>query len=225
MNAATVAILLDYYFLYVLALFALRSWDEGSADDNLDRVTRLLGELPQAGLVLDVRGNSGGGFDGDVRAEGAAPATAKVATVRPTPDAVPRLSARGLGAARNLTDVSFDLHAGEEQQADEIAQQMIAGHLVGVLEVLADEDAVIVQRRIRAQPEGIVERGAWAHEVEADRPAHRTKPHVHRAGPVDPPADGIGLQEIIELTGHLDREPIVVRQPVRLTKRGPVLAA
>ena len=29
------------------------------------------------------------------------------------PDAVPRLSARSLGAARNLNDVSFDLHAGE----------------------------------------------------------------------------------------------------------------
>jgi ribose transport system ATP-binding protein len=29
------------------------------------------------------------------------------------PDAVPRLSARNLGAGRNLVDVSFDLHAGE----------------------------------------------------------------------------------------------------------------
>ena len=31
----------------------------------------------------------------------------------PAADAVPRLSARSLGAARNLNDVSFDLHAGE----------------------------------------------------------------------------------------------------------------
>jgi ribose transport system ATP-binding protein len=47
----------------------------------------------------------------DAEAPGAAspPATAAA----PAPDAVPRLSARSLGAARNLNDVSFDLHAGE----------------------------------------------------------------------------------------------------------------
>lgn len=39
------AILLDYYFLYVLALLALRAWDEGDANENLDRVSRLLGAL------------------------------------------------------------------------------------------------------------------------------------------------------------------------------------
>jgi ribose transport system ATP-binding protein len=40
----------------------------------------------------------------------APPATAAPALAR---DAVPRLSARSLGAARNLNDVSFELHAGE----------------------------------------------------------------------------------------------------------------
>src|SRR5438105_3872777 len=30
------AILLDYYYLHVLSLLALRAWDEGDADDNLD---------------------------------------------------------------------------------------------------------------------------------------------------------------------------------------------
>jgi hypothetical protein len=39
------AILLDYYFFYVLALLALRAWDEGDANENLDRVSRLLGLL------------------------------------------------------------------------------------------------------------------------------------------------------------------------------------
>ncbi|HEY7697279.1 MAG TPA: hypothetical protein VIE88_02635 [Vicinamibacteria bacterium] len=39
------AILLDYYFLYVVALLALRAWDEGDANENLDRVSRLLGAL------------------------------------------------------------------------------------------------------------------------------------------------------------------------------------
>ena len=39
------AILLDYYFFYVLALLALRAWDEGDANENLDRVSRLLAAL------------------------------------------------------------------------------------------------------------------------------------------------------------------------------------
>jgi hypothetical protein len=39
------AILLDYYFFYVLALLALRAWDEGDANENLDRVSGLLGAL------------------------------------------------------------------------------------------------------------------------------------------------------------------------------------
>ena len=39
------AILLDYYLFYVLALLALRAWDEGDANENLDRVSGLLGAL------------------------------------------------------------------------------------------------------------------------------------------------------------------------------------
>lgn len=39
------AILLDYYFLYVLALLSLRIWDEGNADANLDRLDQLLQNL------------------------------------------------------------------------------------------------------------------------------------------------------------------------------------
>jgi hypothetical protein len=44
-DAAGVAILLDYYFLHLLALLSLRVWDEGDADDHLDRLNRMLGEL------------------------------------------------------------------------------------------------------------------------------------------------------------------------------------
>ena len=36
------AILIDYYFMHVLSLLALRVWDEGDADANLDRVGTLL---------------------------------------------------------------------------------------------------------------------------------------------------------------------------------------
>ena len=39
------SILLDYYFLHLLALLALRAWDEGDPHSNLDTVTRLLGRL------------------------------------------------------------------------------------------------------------------------------------------------------------------------------------
>ncbi len=39
------AILLDYYFLHLLALLSLRIWDEGNPDDNLDELDRLLQQL------------------------------------------------------------------------------------------------------------------------------------------------------------------------------------
>ena len=44
-DAVALAILLDYYFLHVLALFALRIWDEGDPNANLDRLNDLLAEL------------------------------------------------------------------------------------------------------------------------------------------------------------------------------------
>jgi hypothetical protein len=47
-DIAVLTILLDYYFMHVLALLALRIWDEGNADDNLDRIDRLLRQLQSA---------------------------------------------------------------------------------------------------------------------------------------------------------------------------------
>jgi hypothetical protein len=47
-NAASLAILLDYYLANVLALCALRIWDDGDADANLDRVNGLLRQLQDA---------------------------------------------------------------------------------------------------------------------------------------------------------------------------------
>lgn len=46
--AVVLAILLDYYFLYVIALLALRAWEEGDANENLDAVTRLIGKIETA---------------------------------------------------------------------------------------------------------------------------------------------------------------------------------
>jgi hypothetical protein len=40
-----IAILLDYYFMHVLALLTLRIWDEGDPDDNLARIDTLLAAL------------------------------------------------------------------------------------------------------------------------------------------------------------------------------------
>lgn len=36
------AVLLDYYFMHLLSLLTLRAWDDGQADENLDRVGALL---------------------------------------------------------------------------------------------------------------------------------------------------------------------------------------
>jgi hypothetical protein len=44
-DRAALAILVDYYFLHLLALLALRIWDDGDADEHLDRLNRLLHEL------------------------------------------------------------------------------------------------------------------------------------------------------------------------------------
>lgn len=42
------AILLDYYFFYLLALLSLRVWDDDLPDANLDRLNELLGQLQGA---------------------------------------------------------------------------------------------------------------------------------------------------------------------------------
>ena len=47
-DPVVLAILLDYYFLHLLALLSLRVWDEGDADANLDRLGHLLALLQGA---------------------------------------------------------------------------------------------------------------------------------------------------------------------------------
>ena len=44
-DPAVAAILIDYYFLYLLALLSLRVWDAGDPSENLDRLAHLLEEL------------------------------------------------------------------------------------------------------------------------------------------------------------------------------------
>ena len=44
-DQTVIAILLDYYFAYLLGLLSLRIWDGGDPDDNLDRLNRLLTDL------------------------------------------------------------------------------------------------------------------------------------------------------------------------------------
>jgi hypothetical protein len=44
-DRAALAILIDYYFVYILALLAMRAWDDGRPGEDLDRVTRLLQRL------------------------------------------------------------------------------------------------------------------------------------------------------------------------------------
>lgn len=54
-NRAVLAILLDYYFLYLLALFAIRIWDDGDPGINFDRLNSL-------GETLQGPGGSGQPF-------------------------------------------------------------------------------------------------------------------------------------------------------------------
>jgi hypothetical protein len=48
-DEGVLAILLDYYFLYLLALLSLEVWDEGDADRNLDLIAQLLRGLQGPG--------------------------------------------------------------------------------------------------------------------------------------------------------------------------------
>jgi hypothetical protein len=58
LDARVLAIALDYYLLYILALLAMRAWDEGDPNRNLDRVNDLLQRLQGPG-------GSGQGFSDD----------------------------------------------------------------------------------------------------------------------------------------------------------------
>jgi hypothetical protein len=51
-DARALAVLLDFYFLYVLSLLVMRVWDEGNPNRNLDRVS---------GLISDLQGPDGSG--------------------------------------------------------------------------------------------------------------------------------------------------------------------
>jgi hypothetical protein len=44
-SRSSIAILLDYYFLYLLSLLSLRIWDAGDADGNLETLAALLSDL------------------------------------------------------------------------------------------------------------------------------------------------------------------------------------
>lgn len=48
-DRTVLAILLDYYFFYLLALLSLRVWDDGRADDNFARLNRALDTLQGPG--------------------------------------------------------------------------------------------------------------------------------------------------------------------------------
>ena len=82
----------------------------------------------------------------------------------PAPDAVPRLSARSLGAARNLNDVSFDLHAGEVlgvvalegQGQDELFEILSGQERPGSGELLVDGVPVQLRHPADAIRAGIV---------------------------------------------------------------------
>jgi hypothetical protein len=62
------------------------------------------------------------------------------------------------------------------------------------------------------------------HEFEGDCPIRSADADIHRARPVHADAGLIRLDEVVELARDLDGEAIVVRESVRLTEDGPMLA-
>jgi ribose transport system ATP-binding protein len=96
--------------------------------------------------------------------EAAAAEPTPVAVAEPDRDAVPRLTARSLGAARNLTDVSFDLHAGEVlgivalegQGQDELFEILSGQARPGAGELLVDGAPVQLRHPSDAIRAGIV---------------------------------------------------------------------
>jgi ribose transport system ATP-binding protein len=101
---------------------------------------------------------------GPEAADEGAVAPAATTTAERAPDAVPRLSARSLGAPRNLTDVSFDLHAGEVlgivalegQGQDELFDILSGQARPGAGEVLVDGAPVQLRHPADAISAGIV---------------------------------------------------------------------
>ena len=95
-------------------------------------------------------------------AEATTPASA--ASAAAAPDDVPRISARSLGAARNLHDVSFDVHAGEVlgvvalegQGQDELFDILCGQARPGAGEVLVDGASVTLRHPADAIRAGIV---------------------------------------------------------------------
>jgi ribose transport system ATP-binding protein len=101
---------------------------------------------------------------GPAAASADAVAPGGAAAAAPAPDAVPRLSARSLAAARNLNDVSFDLHAGEVlgmvalegQGQDELFDILSGQARPGAGEMLVDGSSVALRHPADAIRAGIV---------------------------------------------------------------------
>jgi ribose transport system ATP-binding protein len=97
-------------------------------------------------------------------AESAAAPAPAATTAEAAPDAVPRLSARSIGAARNLNDVSFDLRAGEVlgivalegQGQDELFDILSGQARPGAGEVIVDGAPVQLRHPSDAIGAGIV---------------------------------------------------------------------
>ena len=97
-------------------------------------------------------------------AEAAASEGVTTNAFEPAPDSVPRLTARSLGAARNLNDVSFDLHAGEVlgivalegQGQDELFDILSGQARPGVGELLVDGSPAHLRHPSDAIRAGIV---------------------------------------------------------------------
>ena len=113
---------------------------------------------------------------------------------------------------------------GDEEEADDIAQEVVARDLVVIFEVLEDEVPVVKERFVGRDE-------AWRLEARGPKilqshgPAGRPQRHVHGARPLDAASFRIRFHEVGDLGEHLRGELGSVGEPEGLGQDREVLAA
>ncbi|MGY4329387.1 hypothetical protein ACVWWG_003804 [Bradyrhizobium sp. LB7.2] len=110
-----------------------------------------------------------------------------------------------------------------EVQTDDVAEEMIRGHLIGILKVLVDESAVVEKCGISIEPLLVIDRPGVERERQRDGPIGRAYRDVHGAGPVDAETDRVGFHEIGDLVENFAGKAQVVAELPGLCQRQKML--
>lgn len=113
----------------------------------------------------------------------------------------------------------------DEMQADDVREVVVGRGFVGVLEIGADEDAVVEQAGIRVEELFFRHILAIVHQIQRDGPVGRADADIHRAGPVDADAGRIFLMEVTDFVQDFLNEPRFSGDAPGLCQREEMLAA